>query len=313
MKTIVSIRFILCLFMIFFLSISCQKKKETSPKTQTAKKMVSDFLGQEFPLDKDYKRIISLAPNVTELIYALDAEDKLIGVTSYCNYPPEAQTKPVMGGFSDTDLNLEAILVAKPDLVIATPTRMTSMVEKFDALDIPFYAFSPKTIPELISGIQRVGNLIGHKAQADSIATNFKTTIKQLQQDRSQFKPVRVYLEISATPVMTATNESMVGQILMLAGGLNICGSLDGEYPTVNAEFIIQQNPELIIIAHDAAIAEIKQRSGWQHLSAIETNRIYTDLNHDLIFRPGPRLLDGINEFFQCLYPNQEMPSLTTE
>lgn len=304
---------VLSLAMIFLFFSSCQKQKPKEKTTSQSIK-VKDFLGREVVLSKKPLRIVSLAPNVTELIYALGAEENLIGVSRFCNYPPQAKEKPQLAGFSDSEVNLEAIVSVQPDLVIATPTRITPLVGKFENLDIPFYAFSPENILDLLGGIKQLGVLLRHESQADSLINRLKREISEMQQARSHFSARSVFLEISATPLTTATNLSFVGQILMIAGGLNISGDLKGEYPQVNPEFILENDPETIIIAHpETTIEEIKARPGWSQLQAVKNGRICVDLNQDVIFRAGPRLSQGITEFYRCLYPNFYTPSDSTQ
>lgn len=290
------------ILLIALMLLACQPKQEAKPSQSAL--TVKDFIGQTLTFEQKPQRVISLAPNVTELIYALSAEDKLIGVSSYCNYPPDARTKPVLGGFSATDINIEAILAAKPDLVIASPTQKTALVEQFNSLGIPLFAFSPRNILDVLNGMQRLGTVLDRQARADSLVSTLKAEISEMQTFRNHFAPKTVFLEISATPLMTATTESFVGQVLMLAGGINIAGDLEGEYPQINPELILQENPDVIIIAHDGVTAaEVAQRPGWDQLYAVQTGNVYTDLNHDLIFRAGPRLMDGAREFFRCIYP----------
>ncbi len=282
---------------------ACQAAdKEATAKPDSTAIQAHDFLGRRIQLERPPQRIISLAPNVTELIYALHADSLLIGVTEYCNYPPPAKTKPIMGGFAEANLNLEAILAAKPDLVIATPTQITPMVERFDALKIPFYAFAPQNIPQLLDGFRQVGDLLDRSEAARMLADSLQTQVDRLKAACAQTPHQRVFLEISANPLMSANNTTIVSQLLELAGGQNICGDLAEAYPTVTAEFILAQNPEVIIIAHSGTtVNEIATRPGWSHLPAVRTQTICLDLDQDVIFRAGPRLIEGALAFRHCL------------
>lgn len=298
-------RYIVTILLLMLTLTSCQKEvKEEKPEQFEKTVTVRDFLGRTVHVPQNPQRIISLAPNMTELLYFLEADARLIGVTQYCNYPPEAQEKPVMGGFSDQDLNLEVIIAARPDLVLATPTKITPMVEKFDALDIPFYAFHPTNIPALLDGFVQIGRLTGTTATADSLVRAIKIQITQLQAMYQHTLPQTVFVEISNAPLMSATNETLVGQMLMLANGLNICGNLTGEYVQINPEFVLEQNPDVIIIAHMGSTSDdVQQRPGWDNLDAVRNGRIIDRINQDVIFRAGPRLMEGVWEFYNALHP----------
>ncbi len=289
---------------------SCQNHQEKNERPPSANAVsVKDFLGRTVQLDNPPQRIISLAPNMTELIYALGAEDRLIGVTTYCNYPEDAQAKPIMGGFSDHDLNLEAILAAKPDLVLATPTKITPMVEKFGALGIPLYGFNPPDVMAMLGGFKQIGYLIGEPSRADSLVKQMKLDIELLQKARIHQQPRSVFIEISSSPLMSVTSETFVGQMLMIAGGVNICGGLSGSYVQVNAELVLEKDPDVIIIAHPGiSIDELKNRPGWEQLQAFQHNAIVTDMDQDLIFRAGPRFMEGARAFYRALYQNPSQP-----
>ena len=293
------LRLFLCLTGII---IGCTAKNNLPSPEKTI--TVKDFLGRQVQIIQNPRRVISMAPNVTEIIYALKADDCLVGVTQYCNYPPEAKSKQVMGGFSDQDINLEAVLAAKPDLIVATPTQQTPLLTKLDSYKIPVYVFIPKDLIGLMGGIRQLGTILNRQAKADSLIRSMQQEITNLQLKRIHQTPKKVFIEISATPLMTATNQTMVGQLLMLAGGLNVCGDLAGDYIQINPEFLITANPEVILVAHSAAsLDEVKNRPGWQQLTAVQADAIYNGLNEDVIFRAGPRLFEGVREIRKCLYP----------
>ncbi len=246
-------------------------------------------------MQKIPKRVVSLVPSITEIIYALGCEDYLKGNTIYCDYPEPAKQIYKVGDFSNP--SLEKILGLKPEIIFSTMPEQKIIIEKLEELGIKVFTSQPKTITNLLEDIKVISKILGVEPKGDSLVIS-------MEKDLSQIKPrltnVPVYLEISSTPLMTVGSGSFINEVITKAGGKNIFDDLIQEYSVIDQEKVIKRNPEIIFILHPLTKKqEVKERIGWGNINAIENNRIYDDINPDLLFRPGPRIFQGIQALAQ--------------
>jgi iron complex transport system substrate-binding protein len=239
------------------------------------------------PAVKPGYRIVSLSPGMTEVIFALGAQGDLAGVTTYCDYPDAARKLPRVGDFSHP--SLERIIALKPDLVIVNRPEQNRIQTDLDAFKIPVFATEPESLADIYRDITNLGRRIGRARAADSLVTY----MRQMIRPRGR-KPRAVYIELSPRPLITVGRNSFLNEMVEMAGGRNIFDELDRPYPVINQEEVIKRDPEIIIVLHPEGI---KDRIGWTRIRAVRENRIYLDLDQDLLLRPGPRLVLG----FQAL------------
>lgn len=247
------------------------------------------------PTPKIPKRIVSLVPSITEIIFALGREEYLKGNTIYCDYPEPAKQIYKVGDFSNP--SLEKIVNIKPEIVFATMPEQKIVIEKLKELGIEVFISQPNDITGMLKEIRAMAKVLGVMHKGDSLAKAIETELNQMKP-----KPTRVpvYLEISSTPLMTVGNGSFINDVIKRAGGKNIFEDLIQEYPVIDQEEIIKRNPEKIFILHPLTKKqELKERIGWWKISAVKNNQIYDDINPDLIFRPGPRIIEGIKALAQ--------------
>ncbi|MEO0093148.1 MAG: cobalamin-binding protein [candidate division WOR-3 bacterium] len=234
------------------------------------------------------KRVVSLVPSITEIIFALGCEANLVGNTVYCDYPPEAQKIYKVGDFSNP--SLEKILALKPDIVFATMPEQKIIIERLKELKIRVFISQPITIDSMFQEIRTIGKILGRPERGESLATTLAKACPAGLGD------IPVYLEIAQTPLMTVGGSSFINDVISRAGGKNIFADVSQEYPIIDQEEVIKRNPAVIFILHpQAKKEEVKKRLGWQEIAAIKNNKVYDDVNPDLIFRPGPRIVQGIS------------------
>jgi ABC-type Fe3+-hydroxamate transport system substrate-binding protein len=231
--------------------------------------------------------IVSLSPAMTEIIYALGAEQYLAGITTFCDYP--AQTKNIykVGDFSNP--SLERIVGLQPNLVIINLPEQARVKRELEKLDINVFISAPETIEDIYKEILEIGAIVDQNKKADSLVGYMKMHLTSANKPNRQ----RVYIELSPKPLVTIGAPSFLNELLMRAGAENIFAHLDKAYPVVSQEAVIKQNPDIIIVLHPVSINE---RIGWQQIKAVKNNKVYTHLNQDHLMRPGPRLVQGFEE-----------------
>jgi len=265
---------------------------------------IKDDVGRKVTVPKEPKRIISTAPDVTEILFALGLGDKVVGVTTWCNYPEEAKTKEKIGDFANP--NIEKILFLKPDLVVATGGVQRQVIEKLEQLGIPVYVSYPHNIDEVIKDIYTIGRIAGAEGSAKKLVFNLKLRIAKVTSkvNKAKTKP-KVFFELWHEPLMSAGPGSFIDDIIKKAGGINIAGTAKSAYPIFSLEQLIKEDPDIIIGAESSMGAdplEVSKRPGWETLKAVKKQKVYT-INDDIVFRAGPRLVLALEIMAKYLHP----------
>jgi iron complex transport system substrate-binding protein len=258
--------------------------------------------------DKAYpKRIISLTPASTEILFALGLDNRIIAVSSYCQWPKQAKLKQKIGSFSNP--NIEKIIRLKPDLVLVTGMEQKNLQIILASLGIDYISVDPKNIDELINTIEQIGVITGAMQRAADINSNIKKTVGRIDIWVSKVDiPERpsVYVEIWHDPIMSPGKNSFLDDMIEKAGGINITSDLKRAYSRIDPEQIIYRNPEKIVLAYMKPDTWIKEnfaiRPGWLGIKAVKTGNIYSGIDPDIILRPGPRAAEGLMELYRVFY-----------
>jgi iron complex transport system substrate-binding protein len=255
---------------------------------------------------KDVSRYISLAPATTEILFSLGLNENIVGVSSYCNYPLEAREKDKFGTFSDP--NIEKIVSVKPDMVFATGLEQTQTVIRLKRLGVKVFVSDPKDVEGLFDSIIQIGQITGKEKESKALVENMRLRIEAIKgklKSVAKDKRPRVFIEIWHDPLMTAGPGSIVHEILILAGGENIAYDAPKAYSRFSSEVIIKRNPEVLILGYMSKVNTqelVSKRLGWQGIDAVRNKRIISDIDPDLILRPGPRIVQGLEEIHRHLY-----------
>lgn len=239
------------------------------------------------------QRIVSLSPAATEILFAVGAEDQIVARTNLCNYPPEAQKLPAVGGFDGKLFSLENIISFKPDFVYLTEGMHDHLVESLTAYGIKVYVSKAQSLDDVLGEIQTIAEITGHKENGEKCVASIKDEFRQAQEESKKLaahKP-SVYWEIWNAPYMSIGNDSFLNEIIEVAGLENIFCALKQKYPVVSEESIIAAGPEMILYASDAPLSkdDFLKRGSWKNIPAIKNGRIY-QIDADLMTRPGPRV-----------------------
>ncbi len=258
---------------------------------------VKDDRGKAQFFDKPPQRIVSVLPSLTESVCALGACERLVGVDRYSNWPASVKKLPQVGG--GLDLNIEAIVRLKPDVVLAATSSRAG--ERLEALGIKVLMFEPSSHEQVRSSLLQLDALLGtQKAQALwlQVSQDFLQAAKSLPVSA---KAAKVYFEVDRTPY-AAGEASFIGQTLSKLGLQNIVGKELGAFPKINPEFVVQQQPDVIVLSERHA-AELPQRPGWQQLKALQNKAVceLTASEGDLVVRSGPRLGEGAKVLSACI------------
>jgi iron complex transport system substrate-binding protein len=265
---------------------------------------ISDDAGREVVIAGLPERIISIAPSNTEILFALGLADRVVGVDNFSNYPPEATEKPQVGDYVDPDL--EAIVAASPDLILATEVHVPTVLPKLETLGLPTVVVEPKNLDEVFTSIALVGQITGEPSTAQSLVCSLRARAVAVSGAIAGAPRPRVFFELSPD-LYTAGPGSFVDDLLTRAGGENIAAGAAEMWPQLSTEALVSADPEVILLAdHEAGVTaeQVAARPGWRGVSAVETGRIVS-LDADLVARPGPRIVDGLEAIAAALHPGR--------
>ena len=269
---------------------------------------LTDQLGRVVKLDKMPQRIISLAPQNTEILFALGLGDKVVGVTTYCNFPPEAQEKPKIGGFSTVDV--EKVVSLSPDLVVAALIHEKETISQLESHGLKVLALAPKTLSEVTQAIELVGKATGTETQARRAVEDMETrmaTVARLVAGLSAEGRPRVFYVVWHDPLMTAGGDTTQSELIDLASGRNIFDDLS-KYPTVGLEALLERQPQVIIAgsghgsAQNSPLEWAKSEPRLKNTEALIQNRVF-GIDADIVSRAGPRIVDGLEEMLRLIHP----------
>ncbi len=252
-----------------------------------------DDTGAMVTLAAPARRIVSLAPHATELLYAAGAGDRVVGVLATSDWPPEAASKPKVG--DSRALDLERILLLAPDLVVTWPFAAPAQVGALVARGVPVFIANPATIDGIAQDLERLGTLAGTLPTAAARAAQFRAELTRLSQRYRGAPIVRVFYEIWNVPLYTIGGHHLISQALGVCGGENVFASLTLPAPGVSVEAVLAARPDAIIAGADGAVrpAWLDDWKRWPALPAVARGNLYT-VDANLLHRAGPRFVDGV-------------------
>jgi iron complex transport system substrate-binding protein len=269
---------------------------------------IVDGLGRKVTINTVPQRIVSLAPSNTEILFALGLGDKVVGDTEYCNYPEAAKTKPKVGGFSTVDI--EKVVSLRPDLVLATKIHSKTVIPALENLGITVVALAPHSLNEVLNSIALAGKITGQDKEAAELVNDMNTRIKGITDKTQKLPPdqrPRVFYVTWHDPLWTAGPGTISHDVINLAGGQNIASDINGD-KTIDLETVINRNPEVIIVSVGMGTGEdlpwqyIKSESRLKNTQALLNGRVYK-IDGDLIDRPGPRIVEALEQIAQFIHP----------
>jgi iron complex transport system substrate-binding protein len=266
---------------------------------------VTDQVGRTLVVPENPTRVIALAPSITEIIYDLGQEKRLVGVTQYSTYPSEAELLPRVGSY--VRLDIEKIVALKPDLCLATKDgNPKHIVDKIVSLGIPVYVINPQNLQQIMDTITRLGSLLHAEQTAAALVSDMEKRIGQVQA-RIKNRPdrPRVFFQIDAEPLFSAGTDTFIHELIELAGGINTTAG-EVSYPRYSWEDIIVLQPEIVLISSMAGgLAPeylLNSWKKWNLLSAVKNDQVFV-VDAELFDRPTPRLINGLEVIAAIIHP----------
>ena len=254
---------------------------------------VTDDAGNVITLAKPAKRIISLSPHVTELIFAAGAGERIIATVKYSDYPEAAKAIPRIG--DNRQLDIERIIAMKPDLLVVwMHGAYERVLEPLRKSGIPYFFSEPHKLEQIPETLLKLGSLFGTEKQAQISANAFREQLAQLSARNQNKSQVRTFYQVWGKPIFTLNDKSIISDVLRICGGKNIFGYLSAAAPTLSTEAVIQENPELILTgdSENQAGSGVEQWKGFTTMLAVKNHNLVA-VDGDQLNRAGPRIIDG--------------------
>jgi iron complex transport system substrate-binding protein len=273
--------------------------------TASADKTLTDQLGRHVTVSDEPQRVVSLAPSITEIVFALDQGHRLKGVTTYSDYPPQAVKLPKVGSY--VQLDLEKIVALKPDLCIAIKDgNPIAVARRLESLKIPVYAVNPRNLESVMQTVQEVAGLLNVQKKADKLVQSMNLRIQKVKSlvAKTTYRP-RVFFQIGVSPIVSVGTHTFSHELIVLAGGKNVAqGPI--AYPRYSIEQVLALSPEVIIITSMARVAIFKQVKAewnrWPNMPAVRNHQIFIE-DSNLFDRPTLRLVDGLELMVKLIHP----------
>lgn len=261
---------------------------------------ISDDAGRPVTIEKEPARIVSLAPANTEILFAIGAGDRVVGVTTYDDYPPEVAEIAQVGDFAGP--NLEAVAAAEPDLVLATTGVQGDVIAKLEELGATVVAIDPQTLDGLYEAITEVGMATGEVEGAEAVVAEMRADVAEIEQAVSDLEPVAAFIEIGQNPLFTVGTGTLLDELVIIAGGANVVA--EPGYVPYSVEQLVKADPAVYLATKGSSSdpAAIEKRAGFSEIAAIKNGRIVI-MDDNLVSRPGPRAVLGLRQIAEGLHP----------
>ena len=276
-----------------------------SARAPSVAKTITDQLGRHVTVPDKPQRVVSLAPSITEIVFALDQGHRLQGVTTYSDFPPEAVKLPKVGSY--VHLDLEKIVALKPDLCIAIKDGNPRVIaQRLESLKIPVYAVDPNNLETIMKTVLEIGTLLNAKGRANQLVQNMDLRIQKVKSlvAKATHRP-RVFFQIGVTPIVSVGTRTFIHELIVKAGGTNLAAG-PVPYPRFSREKVLALSPEIIIItsmARSAIFEKVKAEWGkWPNMPAVQNRRIFVE-DSNFFDRPTPRLVDGLELLTRLIHP----------
>jgi iron complex transport system substrate-binding protein len=284
------------------LACACHRGRSSFSDLTITREVIDDA-GRRVLLPGRVDRVISLAPNLTEIVFAVGAGDRLVGNTTYCDYPPEAKAVTKVG--DSLQPSLERIIALRPQLVlISTASQLEVFTQQLHDQNIAAFVTDPHDLDGVFRTIEQVGQILGQIEQSSALVKKLRERTNVVQQAVQNAKPVRVFYQTSGEPLYTIGKDAFVTDLIRRAGGVSVTADVPGAWPKYSNESALAARPQAIILptggsmgAANSTVAEALRNS-----PAAVAGRVYK-INDDHLARPGPRLVDGLEEMARALHP----------
>lgn len=265
---------------------------------------ITDDAGRRVGIPAVVDRVVSLAPNLTEIVFAVGAGDRLVGRTSYCDFPAEAKAVAEVG---DTlHPSLERIIALKPQVVlVSTSSQLEVFTQQLQGQNIAVFVTDPHDLEGVFRSIGQIGEIVGEKDQANLLVQKLRDRTNAVEQAVKQKQPVRVFYQVSGEPLYTAGHDAFVTDLMRRAGAASVTADVPGAWPKYSNESALAARPDAIILPSGGSMGEANANvaEALRQSPAVLRGRVYK-INDDHLARPGPRSVTGLEEMAHALHPD---------
>lgn len=298
--TITSLRALVLICLLLACACNAGRPARENP---IATREITDDAGRRVKLPERVDRVISLAPNLTEIVFAVGGADRLVGNTTYCDYPPEAKAVAKVG--DSLQPSLERIIALRPQVVlISTASQLEVFTQQLHNQNIAVFVTDPRDLEGVFRTIEQVGQILGQTEQAILLVKKLRERTSAVERAVKDVKPVRVFYQVSGEPLYTLGKDAYLTDLIRRAGGVSVTAGVPGAWPRYSNESALAAKPEAIILPTGGSMgaANSSVTDALRNSPAVLAGRVYK-INDDYLARPGPRLIDGLEAMAHALHP----------
>lgn len=302
-ETLLRQTLLLIITALLLLSLSCSHRRNQNALSNSETHEVTDEAGRRVRVPRKIDRIVSLAPNLTEIVYAVGAGEQLVGNTEYCDYPLQAKNVAKVGDTMHP--SVERILALKPQVVlVSTASQLEAFTKQLDQQNIAVYVTNPQSLEDIFRSIQSLGDLFGHREWAVTLVTQLRMRAEAVEAATKTVQPLKVFYQVSDQPVYTIGRDAYLTDLVRRAGGISVTADVPGAFPRYSDEAALAARPDAIILPTGGSMGSANSTvaAALKNSPAVLNNRVYK-VNEDHLQRPGPRLIDGLEEMARALHP----------
>ncbi len=277
-----------------------------------AARQVTDGIGRQIHVPENPVRVVALAPSITEVVFALGQEHRLVGVSQFSDFPQEALRLPQVGSYIKPDI--ERIIVLNPDICIAVKDgNPRAVADRLESLRIPVYAVDPLDLEAIMTMVVQIGDLLNAGDRARTIVTEMKIRIDRVRElvMKTEQRP-GVFFQIGVSPIVSVGKGTFIHELIQMAGGKNLCAGYSS-YPRLSREQVVAMLPDVLIITtmhRDVSLDQVKAEwAGWSQIPAVRDNR-FAIVDSNIFDRPTPRQVDALEKLVRVIHPELFKDSL---
>jgi iron complex transport system substrate-binding protein len=264
-----------------------------------------DEVGNRVAVPPHPQRIIALVPSLTEILFSLGLDERVVGVTDFATYPPAARKKPKIGSFFN--LNLEKIISLHPDLIVASMDgKQEKIITSLREFHLPIYRVNPKSLNDIYRSINNLGEITATLPRAHRVILSMKKRVGMVEKRVARLPRKRVFYQVGVDPIVTVNGGTFAADLIRRAGGILVTEKNPVLYPRYSIERVIADNPQVIIISSMSPKTNYRRFAGtwtkWRSIEAVRLHRIYV-IDADLVDRPSPRIVQGLEKIARLLHP----------
>jgi iron complex transport system substrate-binding protein len=299
LKTILQKRFFFALIFACLLVFSGCKGANQAKQIDAPTREITDDLGRRVKIPEKVERAVSLAPNLTEIVFSVGAGERLVGVTSFCNYPEEAKKIQKIGDTMTP--NIENIIALKPQIVfVSTASQIETFTKTLDEQGIVYFVTNPQNLDGIYKSINQIGDVFGKTEKAREVVENLQKRVAEVEAKTEKSPRVKTFVQIDREALYTVGRDSFITDLIHRAGGASVTADVATAYPTLNKETAFALNPEAIILSESPN--NLTPNDVFKNSPAVKNAKVFK-VNADIISRPAPRIVDALEQIARALHP----------